>query len=91
MNNEQTLEFIEDYRSHECLWDIRNKNYTSKTKRHDAYSQLAQKYNMTCKGVRNKIKSLRSYFAKEHQRVTEKRAVLEQIASMIRNGLRMRL
>jgi hypothetical protein len=74
MNNEETLEFIEDYRAHVCLWDIRSKCYTSKTKRNDAYSSLAKKYNMTEKGVRNKIKSLRSYFSKEHQKVISKKS-----------------
>lgn len=43
-------------------------------KRNDAYTVLATKYSMTVKGVKNKIKSLRSYFSKEHQKVTEKKS-----------------
>lgn len=74
MNNEQTLEFIEDYRSYDCLWDINSRSYTNKNKRNDAYQDLAKKYGITEKGVRNKIKSLRSYFSKEHQKVTEKKS-----------------
>lgn len=74
MSSEQTLSFIEDYRSHSALWDIKDKDYTNKIKRNDAYSFLATKYNMDIKGVKNKIKSLRSYFSKEHQKVTEKKS-----------------
>lgn len=74
MNNEETLQFIEDYRSHECLWNVRSKSYTNKTKRNDACSELAKKYNTTEKGVRNKIKSLRSYFSKEHQKLSAKKS-----------------
>jgi hypothetical protein len=43
-------------------------------KRTDAYTVLATKYGMTVKGVKNKIKSLLSYFSKEHQKVTEKKS-----------------
>lgn len=74
MDNEQTLQFIEDYRYHECLWDITSKSYTKKNQRNDAYADLAKKYSITEKAVRNKIKSLRSYFSKEHQKLTEKKS-----------------
>ena len=74
MASEQTLLFIEDYRSHSALWDITDKDYTNKLKRTDAYTVLATKYGMTVKGVKNKIKSLLSYFSKEHQKVTEKKS-----------------
>ncbi|KAJ8965291.1 hypothetical protein NQ314_004220 [Rhamnusium bicolor] len=74
MSSDQTLSLIEDYRSHSALWDIVDKDYTNKMKRNDAYTVLARKYNMTVKGVKNKIKSLRSYFSKEHQKVTEKKS-----------------
>jgi hypothetical protein len=36
---------------------------------------LATNYKMSVKEVKNKIKSLRSYIAKEHQKVTEKKVV----------------
>lgn len=74
MSAEQTLAFIEDYRSHCALWDISDKNYTNKMKRNDAYAVLSTKYGLTVKGIKNKIKSLRSYFSKEHQKVLEKKS-----------------
>jgi hypothetical protein len=66
------LEFIDDYRTFTALWDVNNKDYTNKIKRNDALSALATNYEMIIKEVKNKIKSLRSYFAKEHQKVIKK-------------------
>lgn len=71
---EKTLRFIEDYRSYEILWDIRRKDYTNKLKRNDAINELARKYEMAPKEVKNKIKSLRSYFSKEHVKVNKKKS-----------------
>jgi hypothetical protein len=51
---------------------VNNKDYTNKIKRNYALSALAKNYEMSIKEVKNKIKSLRSYFAKEHQKVTKK-------------------
>lgn len=74
MENEDTVEFIEEYRVYKCLWSIHSKYYTNKIKRQHAYSDLAKKHNLTEKRVRNKIKSLRSYFSKEHQKVKIKKS-----------------
>jgi hypothetical protein len=71
----KTLPFIEDYRSFTALWDVNHKDYTNKMKRNDVLNALATNYKMNVKEVTNKIKSLRSYFAKEHQKVTEKKVV----------------
>jgi hypothetical protein len=71
----KTLAFIEDYRSFTALWDVNHKNYANKIKRNDALNGLATNYKMSIKEVKNKIKSLRSCFAKEHQKVTEKKVV----------------
>ena len=71
----KTLAFIEDYGSFTVLWDVNHKDYTNKMKRNDALNALATNYKMSVKEVKNKIKSLQSYFAKEHQKVTEKKVV----------------
>jgi hypothetical protein len=47
---------------------------TNKIKRNYALNALAINYKMSVKEVKNKIKSLQSYFAKEHQKVTGKKA-----------------
>jgi chloramphenicol O-acetyltransferase len=68
------LAFIENYRSFTALWDKNHKDYTNKIKRNDVLNALATNYKMSVKEVKNKIKSLRSYFAKKHQQVTEKKS-----------------
>jgi hypothetical protein len=55
---------------------VNNKDYTNKIKRNDALNALATSYEMSVKEVKNKIRSLRFYFAKEHQKVTGKKVVL---------------
>jgi hypothetical protein len=72
----KTLAFIEDYRSFTALWDVNHKDYTNKIKRNYALSALATNYEMSIKEVKNKIKSLRSYTAKEHKKVTGKKKVV---------------
>lgn len=75
MNSDKvTLNFIEDYRSHPVLWDTNDKLYTNKNKRNDAYEALGNKYNMTVKAVKTKIKNLRSYFSKEQQKMLVKKS-----------------
>jgi len=69
----KTLAFIEDYRSFTALWDVNHKDYANKIKRNDALNALATNYKMSVEEVKNKIKRLRSYFAKELQKVTEKK------------------
>ena len=73
-HHSKTLEFIEDYRTFSALWDVNNKDYTNKIKQNDALSALAKNYEMSITEVKNKIKSLRSYFAKEHQKLTRKKS-----------------
>jgi len=69
----KTLAFIEDYRSLTALWDMNHKDYTNEIKRNDVLNALATNYKMSVREVKNKIKSLQSYFATEHQKVTEKK------------------
>jgi LysM repeat protein len=73
-DHNETLAFIEDYRSFTTLWDVNHKDYTNKIKINDALNALAINYKMSVKEIKNKIKSQRSYFAKEHQKVTEKKS-----------------
>jgi hypothetical protein len=69
----KTSEFVEDYRTFTALWDVNNKDYTNKIKRNDALIALATNYERSIEEVKNKIKSLRLYFAKELQKVKEKK------------------
>uniref|UniRef100_A0A8D8TQ96 MADF domain-containing protein n=1 Tax=Cacopsylla melanoneura TaxID=428564 RepID=A0A8D8TQ96_9HEMI len=64
-----TLNFIEDYKKHSALWDSNCKLYVNKTARKEALNQLGAKYNLDIHGVKNKIRSLRSYFSREQIKV----------------------
>ena len=72
-DNNVTLQFIEDYKKFECLWNTNMKAYTNKNVRNEALKTLDRKYGLGgIKAVKNKIKSLRSYFAKEHAKYLKK-------------------
>jgi hypothetical protein len=65
------LAFIDDCRSFTALWDVNHKDYSNKIKRNYVFNAMAiNYYKMSVNEVKNKIKSLRSYFAKEQQKVT---------------------
>jgi hypothetical protein len=68
------LQFIEDYRLCAELWHSTDKDYKNKQKRTDALQKLAQKFSSDSKSILKKIKSLRSYFHKEHSNVINKKS-----------------
>lgn len=68
----KVLTFIENYKSFVELWDASHKDYNNKNKRSGALECLAINHNMSIPEVKNKIKSLRSYFSKEHQKVLKR-------------------
>ena len=73
-NVDKTLQFIEDYRQHTVLWCAGDKNYKNREMRRDALQILGEKYSLNSKAVLNKIKSLRSYFHREHSKVIKKKS-----------------
>jgi hypothetical protein len=86
-NKDQCLQFIEDYRLYPELWPSTDKDYKNKQKRTDALQKLAQKYSSDSKGILKKIKSLRSYFHKEHSKVLNKKVVRELMMYSVQAGL----
>lgn len=73
MSDQDTLEFIQDYQEQTVLWDVNSHLYCNKIARSDALDVLAKKYKMDVNTVKKKIKSLRSYFAKEHKKVKKRK------------------
>ncbi|KAJ4433824.1 hypothetical protein ANN_16136, partial [Periplaneta americana] len=67
-NKEITLNFIEDYRSFEVLWNPKLREYRNKDMRGEALQEMSIRYQTDVNSVKNKIKSLRSYFCKEHHK-----------------------
>ena len=70
----QVLGFIEVYRSNECLWKLKDKNYTSKSVREKAYEQLVDYVRTFDKeankdSVLKRIHNMRGSFRKELKKV----------------------
>lgn len=76
-SNKTTAKFIEIYKRHQCLWNIRHVLYKNKEARDVAYSniinEMARTLNvhMTVKAVREKIRSLRNTFINENKKIEE--------------------
>lgn len=69
-------DFIEMYRSHTCLWQIKAKEYTNKNLKNRAYDELVrycQAYfpNVDRGFVTKKIQNIRAAFRKEVNKVKE--------------------
>jgi len=70
----KTLDFIEEYRKYTILWRSSDKNYKNREERRSALQELGEKYSLDSKSILNKIKSLRSYFHREHSKVLKKKS-----------------
>lgn len=74
-SKDNLLEFIEEFRKHECVWKIKCKDYHNRDKKEAAYRALLLVVkgfdrNGTKADVLKKINSIRSTFRKEHKKVT---------------------
>jgi len=72
MYENQTLQFIEAYKAATLLWDSNHTDYCNKIKRNDALERIASEFNIDVSVVKIKIKNLRSYFSKEHQKTLKR-------------------
>jgi hypothetical protein len=70
----KTLDFIEEYSKYTVLWRSLDKNYKNRKERRSALQELGEKYSLDSKSILNKIKSLRSYFHREHSKVLKKKS-----------------
>lgn len=73
-NTEFVTEFIELYKIHPCLWQVKSPDYLNRDKRVVAYQSLVdlcRKVDNECdvKFVKKKIANLRNAFRKEHAKV----------------------
>ena len=73
-SKEITINSIEDYHKHEVLWKTDLKGYSDKLLRGDALQKLSEKYAIDVSAVKNKIKNLRSYFSKEHEKTAKRKS-----------------
>jgi len=73
-SSEKTLDLFEEYRKYTVLWHSLDKNYKNREERRSAVQELGEKYSLDSKSILNKIKSLRSYFHREHSMVLKKKS-----------------
>lgn len=66
-NTQKVLNFIEDYRRNDILWNIKNSNYRNIRMKIDVLNNLAEKYSTAINDVKKKIKNLRTAFHREHK------------------------
>lgn len=73
-------QFIDLYRSEPCLWKVKSKEYSDRTKKSKAYGKLVEKMREVDPGadretVTKKINSLRCAFRKELKKVEKSRKI----------------
>ena len=74
MDTEFITQFIDLYKTHVCLWQVKSAEYSNRGKRDEAYKSLlslCQEVNPDCdlSFVKKKIGNLRNAFRKEHAKV----------------------
>ncbi|CAG5038149.1 unnamed protein product [Parnassius apollo] len=67
--DERTIQFIHLYRDYECLWKPTSPLYKNKIARANAYTKIQEEFSLTEKEIKNKIKSLRSTYHQEKNKV----------------------
>jgi len=72
-SSEKPLDLIEEYRKYTVPWRSLDKNYKHREER-SAVQELEEKYSLDSKSIVNKIKTLRSYFHREHSKVLKKKS-----------------
>lgn len=71
-DSENTIKFVQEYKSHECLWNIKSSTYKNRNMRDAAISKIIEVMQIPGFGapeVKNKIKNLRSTFAQERRKI----------------------
>lgn len=72
LNEEQTMQFIALYKENSCLWDITLDDYKNKAMRQSALENILEGMkieNMTVDDVKSKIKSIRSTYCLELDKI----------------------
>lgn len=70
-SHERTIEFIEEYRENEILWNHQLPDFKNNKKKFDVYKRLSEKYGTDLVEVKKKIKNIRSQFHREHKAITK--------------------
>lgn len=70
-SNSISVNLINLYREHECLWNPLHDDYKSKLKKTDAWNEISEIMECEVIEVKKKMESLLSSFRRERQKQTE--------------------
>ncbi|XP_061718383.1 transcription factor Adf-1-like [Cydia pomonella] len=71
--NELVLQLVQSYKNHELLWDPSNPDFKNRTKKNDAWEDVANTVNIPRREVESKMHTLRSQFAREKKKIAQLR------------------
>ncbi|XP_063625247.1 uncharacterized protein LOC134796984 [Cydia splendana] len=71
--NELVLQLVQAYKNHDVLWDSSNPDFKNRTKKNDAWDDIANTVNIPRREVESKIHTLRSQFAREKKKISQSR------------------
>ncbi|XP_063385469.1 uncharacterized protein LOC134671539 [Cydia fagiglandana] len=71
--NELVLQLVQAYKNHDLLWDPSNPDFKNRTKKNDAWDDIANTVNIPRREVESKIHTLRSQFAREKKKISQSR------------------
>lgn len=64
-SQKKCLSLIDEYEKKELLWNRDHEDYFNKTKKHDAWVEIASAFNVTHEEAKKKMDSLLSSFRRE--------------------------
>lgn len=67
-SNSNSIKLINEYKKYECLWNPCHDGYKSKTKKLDAWMEIAQTMGGEVNEMKKKMESLLSSFRRERQK-----------------------
>lgn len=76
-NAQTTIKFIEEFKSHECLWNAKHSSYKNKHMREAAYQKIVVE--MAIDGfnvaeVKNKMRNLKSTYYQEKKKIEKSKS-----------------
>lgn len=76
-NSETTIKFVQELRTHECLWNVKCKMYKNKQMRESAYQKIVEAMNIVdfnVPEVKTKIRNLKSTYFQEKKKIEKSKA-----------------
>lgn len=76
-SSETTIKFVQELRTHECLWNVKREVYKNKQMRESAYRKIVEAMNIVgfnVPEVKTKIRNLKSTYFQEKRKIEKSKA-----------------